>query len=132
MNRAKRIKIYILSWAAALIILMIMGLMNFGYEDSADITLAVMFLVVPILVMVADMAYFLRFDKYYSAVKFVFVNFLMVFGGAFILEAVVVLISFGIKHPQVKLFTFAVIFALIAAVINLLQSCFFVVVAKKK
>lgn len=124
MSKGKRRWIYISVWAAVLIVLLISALISFGYEDPNDITLAIMLFVVPILVMIADMANFFRFEKYYTVFRFVAANFLIVLLTAFVLESAVILISFGILRPQTNLFVFAAVFSVMAAVLNLFQSCF--------
>ncbi len=132
MSKEKRRIIYITVWAAALVAILISALAGFGYEDPDDITLAIMFLVIPVLVMIGDMAHFFRYEKYYTAFKFIAVNFLIVLGISFVLESAAILISFGILRPQVKLFIFAAAFSVMAAVLNLLQSCFLVLVMREK
>lgn len=124
MSKEKRRWIYIAAWTVLLIVLLILSLVSFGYEDPNDVTLAIMFFVVPILVMIADMANFFRFEKYYTVFRFVAANFFIVLLTAFVLESAVILISFGILRPQTNLFVFAAVFSLMAAVFNLLQSCF--------
>lgn len=132
MTKEKRRIIYIAVWAAALAALLVAALLNFGFEDSDDITLAIMFPAVPLLVMEADMANFFRFEKYGSAFRFAASNFVLVLAVSFVIESAVILISFGILRPQVKLFVFAAAFALLTAVLNLLQSCFLGLVMRDK
>lgn len=132
MSKDKRRIIYISVWAVVIVALLVLGMTSFGFNDSGDLTLAIMFLVVPGLVMLVDMAYFFRYEKYYSAFSFVAVNFLIVLGATFVIESAVILIAFGILTPQVKLFIFAAAFSLMAAVLNLFQSCFLIPVMKEK
>lgn len=132
MSRERRRLIYIAVWTVVLLILLMFSVSSFGYEDSKDTTLAVMFLVVPVFTMIADMGFFFLYDKFYSHAKFVVINFLCVFGAVFIIESVVILVSFGIRQPQTKLFVFALIFAIMTAVLNLFQSCFLGMAMGKK
>lgn len=132
MDKNKRRLIYVISWATALAILLVLALWDFGYEDQYDLTLAIMMLVVPVAVMLLDMLHFFKFEKYYTTFKFIAINFLIVFGACFIIDSVVILVVFGILQPQVKLFLMAAIFSLVAAVLNLFQSCFLPLVMKEK
>lgn len=132
MSKEKRRIIYIAVWAAVLIAFLVTALVNFGFEDSEAVTLAVMFLVVPVLVMMADMANFFRYEKYDSAFRFAAANFILVLAVTFAAESAVILVSFGILRPQVKLFAFAAGFSVMAAVLNLLQSCFLGLVMREK
>ena len=108
------------------------GLVTFGYEDNRDWMIALMFLGVPGLVLMGDIIMFIRFDKFYTKVRFVLFNFLVSFGAVFIIEAVLVLAVFGIKQPQYKLFGLAAGFALITAVLSILYSAIFAIVADRK
>lgn len=130
MSKEKRRIIYIICWTIFLAGIFGLGLLTFGYEDASkdaedwNKVLAAMMLGIPGAMMILDMAYFFRFEKYYSAVTFVVVNFFMVFGITFVIEGALILIHFGIEKPQVKLFIFALAFSAITAVLNLFQSCF--------
>lgn len=128
----KKVTIYVSVWAVLIISVAALGLATFGYEDDKNLTLAIMFYGIPGLVTLLDLANFFRYEKYYTYFKFAAINFLIVFGVAFVLESAVILVSFGITNPQVKLFIFAAVFSAMAGVINLFETGFFALVMKKR
>ena len=131
MTKNKKKALYIGVWAVVLIFIIVVSLLNFGYEDDKDYIVAIMTIALPFGVMLLDMFNYMRYENYPSAGKFIFSNFLLVFFAAFVLECAVVIFGFGLKNPQYKLFyTFALGGAALAAFLNLFQTIFFTVAAK--
>ena len=125
--------LYIAIWAVVLIILMLAAIFGADTEDDNDWILAMMIFAIPFGIMILDMFHFAYYDRYYTPEKFVFVNFLIVFGVTYLAECIVVIAGFGLKNPQYKLFyTFAPGGAFAAAVLNLFQTIPYKFISKVK
>lgn len=129
---AKKNKICLGVEAAFVVIVAALCLITFPYQDSEDWLIALLFFGVPGVVMLGTIYSFVKKGKRTSNARFILSRAFFSFLACFVIESIIILIYFGIKTPQYKLFIFAAGFSIYAMISCIIFTIIYALVCKKK